>query len=155
MSWLSNLRHKIAGWFGSHKDLIETIAKDGQVAATDASLVAVAAGEHGNIITVLSGVADGFGKVGAAVTAESSATTLAEHAANLTGLADALLVTSTDVGIKNADTKASITKVLGKITNVVGALQTAAEAQTGGPGTAPELPVPPVEPPPPPAPERP
>ncbi len=140
MSWLANIRHKIASWFGSHQSLIQTIAKDGQIAAVDAAAVATAAGEKGNLITVLTGVADGLGKVAATVTAEATATTLAQHAANITGLASALLVTSTDVGIKNADTKAKIAVVLGKVTNVVGALQTAAEAQTGGPGTAPALP---------------
>jgi hypothetical protein len=141
MSWLSALRSKIAGWFGAHKDLLQTLATDGEVFTKDAAAVAAAAGEHGNLITVLGGVADGFGKISTTITAESSATTLAQHAADLTGLASGLLVTSTDVGVKNADTKAKIVGVLQKVTNVVGALQTAAEAQTGGPGTAPPLPV--------------
>lgn len=142
MSWLSKLRHAIAAWFGSHKTLLQTIAKDGQLAASDLAKVATAAGESGNLVTVLNGVSDGLGKVGDTITAEATATTLAQHAADLTGLATNLLVTSTDVGVKSADTKAGIATVLGKITNVVGALQTAAEAQTGGPGTAPPLPPP-------------
>lgn len=126
-SFFSALSHKIAAFFGSHQAVIATVIADAQQACAGASAIATVVGE-GSIVPALSGVSDGLAKVGAAVTAESTAETLTQHAADLTALAAALIQSSNDVGVKDAQTKAQVGAVLVKVNGVVNALETAASA---------------------------
>ena len=129
LSKIESLPHWLASFFGSHQAVIQTVIADTQTAVGAASTIATIAGES-KIVPVLSGVSDGLSKVSTLVTAESTATTLAQHAANVTALASGLIQATNDVGVKNADTKAAIGAVLVKVNGVVGALETAAQAAT-------------------------
>jgi hypothetical protein len=124
-SFFSGLSHKIAAFFGSHAEVIATVIADAQQAVGAASAVAGAVGET-QLIPVLSGVSDGLSKVATAVTAESTADTLTGHAAAITALAEGLIESTNDAGIKDANTKAAVGAVLVKVNGVVAALETAA-----------------------------
>ena len=124
-SFFHSLAHKIAAFFGSHQAVIATVIADAQQAVAIAASVAGAVGES-KLVPVLSGVSDGLSKVSLAVTAEASADTLTEHASNLTALAAGLIQSTSDIGVKNAETKANVGAVLVKVNGVVTALEAAA-----------------------------
>jgi hypothetical protein len=126
MNFFTSLAHKIAAFFGSHHDSIQSGIKLAQSAAASAIAVSTALNEDPSVIRVISGISDGLTKVSAAVTAES----MTEHAGNLTALAEGLIDTTNDVGVKSTDAKASIGAALAKVNGVVGALEAAAAAKS-------------------------
>ena len=126
-SFLHNIGAHLASFFGSHAAVIATVTSDAQIAVGAAKVVAADLGEPASVQTVLGNISDGLTKVAATATAEATADTLTEQAANLTGLVGGL-VSSGDIGIKNAGTKVAVGTALVKVTSVVSALETAANA---------------------------
>lgn len=126
-SLFSKIGHAIASWFGSHQATIQAVVNDAQAAASAAHGVATALGEPASVTSVISGVSDGLSKIGAAAataaTAEDFNALAADGAALATGL-----VSSGDLGIKNAATKAAVGALAIKVQGVVGAVETAASA---------------------------
>lgn len=112
----------IARFFTAHQAALQSAITDAQAAVSSAT--GVAAILDPQAVPVLSGVADGLTKVSAAVTAASTASTLTSQA-NTLGTLVSGLVTSGDVGVKNANTKAAIQSAVTKSQAVVGALVTA------------------------------
>jgi hypothetical protein len=133
-SFFTTLGHKIAGWFGSHQTVIQTVITDAKLATATLGTVAAAAGEGALVAPIVSQITDGLTKVGAAVAIEATAATLTQHAATVSALAESLLP---DLGVKNEKTIAAIGTVLTKTQGVVGALETAANAIPAVPTPAP------------------
>lgn len=119
---IENVPGELARLFTAHQAQIQTALADAQTAVSGAT--AVAAVLEPAVIAPLALVADGLTKVSAAVTAESTATSLQAQATSLGNLVSGL-VTSGDVGVKNATVKTAITSAVTKAQTVVGALVTA------------------------------
>lgn len=119
---LENIPGELAHLFTAHQVQIQTVLADAQTAISGAT--AVAAVLEPAAVAPLALVADGLTKVSAAVTAESSAATLTAQASTLGALVSSL-VTSGDVGVKNATVKIAVTNAVTKAQTVVGALVTA------------------------------
>ena len=128
-SLFNKLGHNIAHYVGSHKAVIHAAIDDAAKAAVAATSIAAALGEPVGVAAEIARVADGLSKVDKAVTEESSAGTLSQHASDLATLATGL-VGSGDIGVKNPQTQAAVATVATKVQSVVGALETAAEAKT-------------------------
>lgn len=126
-SFFHSIGHAIASFFGSHQAAIQLVIKDAQLAAGTATAVATSLGEPDSVTAKISEISDGLSKVSSAVTSETTATDLKDHAANLTNLVVGL-VGSGDIGIKNDETKAAIGATAIKVQSVVGAIETAAQA---------------------------
>ena len=129
MNFFTQLGHSIAAFFKGHQATIQTTIGYAQNAAGAASAVAGILGESPAVTSQIGKISDALGLVSATVTAETSAETLTQHAANLSALTSAL-VNSGDIGIKNAQTQAAVGTVAVKVQGVVGALETAANAAT-------------------------
>ncbi len=115
-----SISHAIASVF-SHKDQINAAINEAQVVANAASVIFAATG-HDAAVKEIAKVSDALNLTKGAVTAEAGADSLADHVTNLGNLASAL-VTSGDIGVKNADTQAGIVAVVGKVQNVVGKVE--------------------------------
>lgn len=132
MNLFSKLAHLIMGWFTSPpvKQFLSeaqaalTVA---QQAASGAIAVAAVMGEPDNVTAEIGKIADGLKVASSAITAESSAATLTQQAQALNGLVTNL-VTSGDIGIKNASTKAAVSGMAQKVAGVVGVLEAGAAA---------------------------
>jgi hypothetical protein len=134
---VENIPGELASFFTMHQTQIHTALADAQSAVTAAIAVAAATlkpGANGSpnpVVTTLAGVADGLTKISTAVASAASATTFSGQAANLASLTNSL-ITSGDVGVKDASSQASLTNavnsVVAKANTVVGALFTAAAA---------------------------
>lgn len=106
---------------------IQTGLSEAISAAGVAASVAAIADPTGSaaVVAEIGKVSNGLALVQGAVKAESTATDLNTHAANLAGLVTSL-VTSGDLSIKNAQTQAAIGVMATKVQSVVGVLETAA-----------------------------
>ena len=127
-SFFSSIGHKLAAFFGSHQAVIQTVIADAQQAVGAAKVISAALNESPGFQTVLGGVSDGLSKVSATLTAEASAETLTQHAANITGLVEGLVQATNDLRVKSSLTKTAIGVALVKVNAVVGAIETAADA---------------------------
>lgn len=119
---IENIPGELSHLFTAHQAAIHTAIADAQTAISGAS--AVAAILEPAAVPELTLVQDGLTKISAAVTAESSANTLTSQASVLGTLVSGL-VTSGDVGVKNATVKTAVTNAVTKAQTVVGALITA------------------------------
>jgi len=128
------IAHAIANFFSSHKDAIHSATAVGQTAATYAAIVLGASGQdkEGKISGTILNISKALGEVSKTASDEASATTLSEHANNLTNLALKLTVDTNLVGVKSAASKAAIADVAHRVVSVVDALQAAHDSQTGG-----------------------
>jgi hypothetical protein len=128
VSWLEGIGAKIHNLFTSHEAALQTIASDLQATATGAVAIATAAGET-KVVPILSGIADGAGKISTAIQQGAAATDTTEAVSAVTGLASGL-VTSGDIGVKDAATQNQIGLVLTKVNNVAAASQAAVAASS-------------------------
>lgn len=119
-SLFKSIGHAIASVF-SHKDQINAAITDAQTVAGAAGIVLSAIGQNSAAAEVVK-VSNGLALVSNAVTSGASADTLTEHVTNLANLTTAL-VTSGDIGVKNADSQASIVAVANKVQTVVGKVE--------------------------------
>ena len=103
--------------------LSEAITAAG-VAASVAS-VTLSSTAAAPVLAEIAKVTDGLSIVQKGVAAESTATDLSSHAANLAGIVTGL-VTSGDIGVKNAQVQASVGVLATKVQSVVGVLENAA-----------------------------
>ena len=94
------------------------------VAASVAS-IALAPADAAPVIAEISKVRDALAIVQKGVAAESTATDLSTHAANLAGAVTAL-VSSGDINVKNAQVQAAVGVAATKIQSVIGVLENAA-----------------------------
>ena len=123
IKWLESLGTKIHNVFVSHEAALQTVATDLQATASATAAIATAAGET-KVVPILTGIADGAGKLSEAIAAGAAATDLQAGVAAVTGLASGL-VTSGDVGVKDAGTQNGIGLVLTKVNNVATVAQAA------------------------------
>lgn len=124
--WLESIGAKLHNLFTSHEAALHTIATDLEMTAASAVAIASAAGET-KVVPILSGIADGAGKISTAIQAGAQASNLTEAVGAVTGLA-AGLVTSGDIGVKDSATQNQIGLVLTKVNNVAEASQAAVSA---------------------------
>ena len=123
IKWLESLGTKIHNVFVSHEAALQTVATDLQATASATAAIATAAGET-KVVPILTGIADGAGKLSEAIAAGAAATDLQGGVAAITGLASGL-VTSGDIGVKDAGTQNGIGLVLTKVNNVATVAQAA------------------------------
>ena len=123
IKWLESLGTKVHNVFVSHEAALQTVATDLQATASATAAIATAAGET-KVVPVLVGIADGAGKLSEAIAAGAAATDLQAGVAAVTGLASGL-VTSGDIGVKDAGTQNGIGLVLTKVNNVATVAQAA------------------------------
>ena len=123
IKWLESLGTKVHNVFVSHEAALQTVATDLQATASATAAIATAAGET-KVVPVLVGIADGAGKLSEAIAAGAAATDLQGGVAAVTGLASGL-VTSGDIGVKDAGTQNGIGLVLTKVNNVATVAQAA------------------------------
>ena len=123
IKWLESLGTKIHNVFVSHEAALQTVATDLQATASATAAIATAAGET-KVVPILTGIADGAGKLSEAIAAGAAATDLQGGVAAVTGLASGL-VTSGDIGVKDAGTQNGIGLVLTKVNNVATVAQAA------------------------------
>lgn len=119
---IENVPGEVAKFFSAHQVQIQSAISDAQTAVSAAT--GVAAILEPAAVAPLILVANGLTKVSSAVTAESTAVTLNSQASALGALVSDL-VTSGDVGVKNASVKTAVTNAVTKAQTVVGALVTA------------------------------
>lgn len=123
ITWLESLGTKVHNVFVSHEAALQTVATDLQATASATAAIATAAGET-KVVPILTGIADGAGKLSEAIAAGAAATDLQAGVAAVTGLASGL-VTSGDIGVKDAGTQNGIGLVLTKVNNVATVAQAA------------------------------
>lgn len=123
IKWLESLGTKVHNVFVSHEAALQTVATDLQATASATAAIATAAGET-KVVPILTGIADGAGKLSEAIAAGAAATDLQGGVAAVTGLASGL-VTSGDIGVKDAGTQNGIGLVLTKVNNVATVAQAA------------------------------
>lgn len=126
ISWLDSLGTKLHNLFTSHEAALETVATDLQATASGAAVIATAAGET-SVVPILSGIADGAGKVSTAIQAGATATDAAQGVAAITTLASGL-VSSGDIQVKDAETKNQVALVVTKVNNVANVAQAVIDA---------------------------
>ena len=123
IKWLESFGTEIHNVFVSHEAALQTVATDLQATASATAAIATAAGET-KVVPILTGIADGAGKLSEAIAAGAAATDLQGGVAAVTGLASGL-VTSGDIGVKDAGTQNGIGLVLTKVNNVATVAQAA------------------------------
>lgn len=128
---VSNFFHKIGAalhnFFTKDGGAIQAGLAEAISAAQVAASVAAIADPTGSaaVVAEIGKVTNGLALVQGAVKAESTATDLNGHAANLAGLITGL-VTSGDINVKSAQTQAAIGVLAIKVQSVAGVLETAA-----------------------------
>lgn len=123
IKWLESLGTKVHNVFVSHEAALQTVATDLQSTASATAAIATAAGET-KVVPILAGIADGAGKLSEAIAAGAAATDLQGGVAAVTSLASGL-VTSGDIGVKDAGTQNGIGLVLTKVNNMATVAQAA------------------------------
>lgn len=129
----------IGGFFHSVEAVLHNFfTKDGGAIQTGLSEAALAAGiaaavaaialspaDAAPVLAEIAKVQDGLSIVQKGVTAASTAATLAGHAQDLAGIVTGL-VTSGDIGVKNAQLQAAVGVAATKVQSVIGTLENAA-----------------------------
>lgn len=123
-----SLSAEISKLFGGHAAQIQAAISDAKTVAGAASIVLTATGQTA-AATEVQKINGALSIVAGAVDSETTADTLAQHAANLANLTTAL-VNSGDINVKNAQTQSTIAAVATKVQATVGALESAAVAAT-------------------------
>ena len=130
-TFFSKVGSALHNFFTNNSGAIQSGLSAAMTAASVAGSVAAImepAGANGGpppVVAEIAKVQDGLNLVSKAVTTASTATDLSGHAAALSGLVTGL-VSSGDIGIKNAQTQAAIGVMAVKVQSVVGVLETAA-----------------------------
>ncbi len=106
----------------SHANQINQAIGEAKTVATAAGIAFSAAGQTGTAAEIAK-INDGLTLVSNAVTTGASTETVIGHIANLVNLTNGL-VTSGDIGIKNADEQSHIVAVANKVQTVVGKVET-------------------------------
>lgn len=115
----------IHDFFTRNGGAIQAVVSAASTAVGVASAVAADFGEPPVVAAELAKIQDGLALVAAGVNAQSTATDLTGHAAALAALVTGL-VTSGDIGIKNATTQVAIGVAANKVKSVIGTLESAA-----------------------------
>lgn len=126
LAWIKKEGTELKDLFVSHEAGLETVATDLQQTATATAAIAQAAGAT-KYVPILSGIADGAGKISVAIQAGSTVTDIQGGVADLTTLASGL-VDSGDIGVKDAATQNGIGLVLTKVNNVAAVANAAVSA---------------------------
>ncbi len=124
-SFFKSIGNALHNFFTRNGGAIQAGIGEAVAAAGVAASVSGLLGESPDVIAEINKVADGLQLVSKSVTAASTATDLTGHAAALAGLVTGL-VSSGDIGVKNAQTQAAIGVMAGKVQSVVGVLESAA-----------------------------
>lgn len=124
-TFFHTLAADIEGFFKGHQATIQTVIQEAQTAAGAATAVATILGEPPSVVAQIGKISDGLTKVGAAVTAATTAVDMTGHAQNLLTLTQGL-ISSGDIGVKSPVTQTAIGVAAQKVASVVGALETAA-----------------------------
>ncbi len=114
-------------FFTKHDGVIHTVLEDAVGAAGVAASIAsitLSPQAAAPVLAEIAKVQDGLAIVQKGITAESTATDLSSHAANLAGIVTGL-VTSGDINVKNAQLQASIGVLATKTQSVIGVLENA------------------------------
>jgi hypothetical protein len=129
---ISGLFHSIGtvlhNFFTKNGGAIQTGLTEAAAAAGVAASVAaitLSPADAAPVVAEIAKVQDAIGIVQKGVTAESTATDLSAHAANLAGVVTSL-VTSGDIGVKNAQVQAAVGVAATKVQSVIGVLENAA-----------------------------
>ena len=130
-TFFSKVGSALHNFFTNNSGAIQSGLSAAMTAASVAGSVAAImepAGANGGpppVVAEIAKVQDGLNLVSKAVTTASTATDLSGHAAALSGLVTGL-VSSGDIGIKNAALQTAITTAISRVGNVVNSLGAAA-----------------------------